>query len=82
MLIPVALVSVMLMTGNFSHLMRPLFGFVSVSHAMQLLDPSSVLIVPCGQSIQSQQHGVVIAFLVPGRHSEEQKKIWPEALSR
>ena len=33
MLIPVAVVNVMLMIGMLSHLVRPSFGFVSVSHS-------------------------------------------------
>ena len=32
--------------GSFSHLVPSLFGFVSGSHALQLLDPNSALTDP------------------------------------
>ena len=53
--------------------MRPSFDFVSGSHSMQRVDPILVLIVPCGHFMQSQQHGVVGAFIVPGKHLDSQK---------
>ena len=61
------------MIGNFSHLFCSSFDFVSESHFVQLVDPFSVLTVPFGHFIQSQQHGVLNSLLVPGKHSEEQK---------
>ena len=73
MVIPETFECVMLMTGNFSHLLRPSFDFVSGSHPVQLIDPTVVLTVPNGHLIQSQQHGSVFALLVPGKHSDEQK---------
>ena len=63
----------MLMTGSFSHLLRPSFDFVSRSHLKQLIDPTLVLTVPSGHLIQSQQHGSVFSLLVPGKHSDEQE---------
>ena len=72
MLIPVAVV-VMLMIGKCSHLVRFSFSFVSGSHSMQRVDPIPELIVPCGHVMPSQQHGVVGAFMVPGKHSNAQK---------
>lgn len=50
-----------------------LFDFVSGSHLAQQEDPIAMLIVPCGQLIQSQQHGAVISFWVPGEHFDERK---------
>ena len=79
-LIPVADVIPMLMVGKCSHIVRSLFGFVSASHSLQLFDPISLLIVPCGHVIQSQQHGVLGAFIVPGRHSDAQKATGPDKL--
>ena len=73
MLIPVVLISMMLMIGKCSQLVRSSFAFVSGSHSLQLLDPTSVLMVPCGHLMHSQQHGVVGDFTVPGKHSDAQK---------
>jgi len=72
-LIPVVLISMMLMIGKCSQLVRSSFAFVSGSHSLQLLDPTSGLMVPCGHSMHSQQHGVVGDFTVPGKHSDAQK---------
>lgn len=72
-MIPTVVGSLMLTTGNFSHSVRSSFGFASDSHFVQLSDPFLALIVPCGHLMQSQQHGKVISFLVPGKHSDEQK---------
>ena len=44
--IPPAVVRLMFTIGNFSHLVPSLFGLVSGSHAVQLLDPISALMVP------------------------------------
>ena len=73
MVIPETLECVMLMIGNFSHLLRLSFDFVSGSHLVQLMDPTLVLTVPSGHLIHSQQHGEVISLLVPGKHSNEQE---------
>ena len=71
--IPPALVRLMFTMGNFSHRVPSLFGLVSGSHAVQLVDPISALMVPWGHLTQSQQHGEVVSFSVPGTHSVEQK---------
>jgi len=63
----------MLMIGKCSQLVRSSFALVSGSHSLQVLDPTSVLIVPCGHLMHSQQHGVVKDFTVPGKHSDAQK---------
>ena len=73
MVIPETFECVMLMIGNFSHLLRPSFDFVSGSHLVQLMDPTLVLTVPIGHLIHSQQHGEAISLLVPGKHSDEQE---------
>ena len=73
MVIPETSEWVMLMIGNFSHLLRPSFDFVSGSHLVQLIDPTLVLTVPNGHLVHSQQHGEVISLLVPGEHSDEQE---------
>ena len=67
MVIPETFECVMLMIGNFSHLLRLSFDFVSGSHLVQLMDPTLVL------TVHSQQHGEVISLLVPGKHSDEQE---------
>ena len=73
MVIPETLKCVMLMIGNFSHLLRLSFDFFSGSHLVQLMDPALVLTVPSGHLIHSQHHGEVISLLVPGKHSNEQE---------
>ena len=45
-IIPAGIVGVMFNLGSFSHLVPSLFGFVSGSHALQLLDPKSALTDP------------------------------------
>lgn len=50
-----------------------LFDFVIGSHLAQQEDTIAMLIVPYGHLIQSQQHGAVISFWVPGEHFVEQK---------
>ena len=40
---PAGIVGVMFSLGSFSHLLPSLLGFVSGSHALQLLDPNSAL---------------------------------------
>ena len=78
--IPVAVVKVMLTIGNFSHPVCPSFDFVSGSQFVQVVDPMSVLMVPGRHFLHSQQHGSVISFLVPGKHSEEQNENGVERL--
>ena len=73
MVIPETFECVMLMIGNFSHLLRLSFDFVPGSHLVQLMDPTLVLTVPIGHLIHSQQHGEVISLLLPGKHSDEQE---------
>ena len=50
-----------------------LFDCVIGSHLAQQEDPIAMLIVPCGHLIQSQQHGPVISFWIPGEHFDERK---------
>ena len=45
-IIPAGMMGVMFNLGSFSHLVPSLFGFVSGSHALQLLDPKSALTDP------------------------------------
>ena len=52
-IIPAGMMGVMFNLGSFSHLVPSLFGFVSGSHALQLLDPNSALTDPWGHLINA-----------------------------